>query len=465
LFAIVSCASIGCYLIYMLFVRQLISPYRHLPTAKQPSLWRRLFHEPTPFELRYWMQETPNNGLVRFFGFLNQERLFITSAGTMKQVLQKDAQKYDKLPWLGNLQSAVGVSGLVSSKGDLHKLHRKVTIGAFNDLSTRILYPEIWTSILKIVTDVPKLIADCSTIKVNLLLQLACLEISLHAGFGIDIDILRDPQQPIAQNYLRPFQLGERSSLYMKLLHICPVALQLPAVALISKLMGVNVWRMRTLLIRNQDDGRTEANESHDIMNGLLRRGYNRLSERVLMRHLMTTMAANTEMVSNQLSWAIYALSHPDNLHVQTRLRNEIHASFPNPPATMSWETMHCQNYLLGVVNEILRLYPNVGHRGRVVNADTMLDNLHLSKGTILVWPVYATNRDPRQWGPDADIFKPERWNPAESVDKETKRWNAFSFMTFGQGLRKCPGESYTRVVMASMLMGLIGRFEFRRPD
>ena len=183
------------------------------------------------------------------------------------------------------------------------------------------------------------------------------------------------------------------------------------------------------------------------------------------MRHAMTVMAANLDMVSNQLTWAIYALSHPMNLEVQTRLRNEIRNSFPDPPASMSWEMVSCQDYLLGVVNEVLRLYPNVSHRGRVSNTNTTVNGLHLHKGTILVWPVYARNRDPQYWGPDAAVFKPERWIFNSTMDQETKRRDAFSFMTFGQGPRKCPGESYTRAVLASMLLGLIGRYEFQRPD
>lgn len=115
------CALMGWYLVFMLFVRQLVSRYRHIPRAKQPPLWRRLLHEPTTFEIETWIQKTPNDGLIRFFGFLNQERLLMTSTETLKQVLQTDASRYEKLPWQVSLQSAAGVSGLVSSKGDLHK--------------------------------------------------------------------------------------------------------------------------------------------------------------------------------------------------------------------------------------------------------------------------------------------------------------------------------------------------------
>jgi hypothetical protein len=110
------------YTIYMLFIRQLLSRYRGIPTAKQPAVLRRLFHEPTTFELQTWMHDTPNDGLIRYFGFLNQERLLMTDLETIKQVLQRDALKFDKLTWLASLQTAAGVSGLVTSKGEIHKV-------------------------------------------------------------------------------------------------------------------------------------------------------------------------------------------------------------------------------------------------------------------------------------------------------------------------------------------------------
>ncbi|KAJ4315270.1 hypothetical protein N0V94_006035 [Neodidymelliopsis sp. IMI 364377] len=324
------------------------------------------------------MQDTPNDGLIRYFGFLNQERLLMTDLETMKQVLQRDALKFDKLPGLANLQAAAGVSGLVTSKGEIHKVHRRVTAPAFNSLSTRGLYPTIWQSALKVSDSLAELTRTVKPIELHPFLQLACLETGVKAGFSLEVNALQDPKQPLVKNYQRPFRLGQRSPLYLKLLQICPEPIQPQMVSMISKIMGVNISGMKMLL----------ANSLSDI---------------------------------------------------------------------------DSQPYLLGVVNEILRLYPNTTHRGRVANSNTSVNNLFLPTGTVLTWPVYAINRDPRYWGSDANAFKPERWFTKESVVKPHSR-DAFSFMTFGQGPRKCPGEAYTRAVLANMLVALIGRFEFRRP-
>jgi hypothetical protein len=114
-----------CYLIFTIFIRQLVSGYRHIPCAKQSFLLSRLLHEPTTFEISEWMTTTPNDGIIRYFGFLNQERLLLTDPDTIKKILLKDSYKYDKLPSLAALQYPAGVSGLVSAKGNLHKVSKR----------------------------------------------------------------------------------------------------------------------------------------------------------------------------------------------------------------------------------------------------------------------------------------------------------------------------------------------------
>lgn len=110
------------YAIYSVFLKCCFSRYRSLPHADQPCVLKRFFHEPSTFELEVWARNVPNDGMIRYFGFLNQERLMVTTIEAYKELLLRDAGKYDKLPGLAALQSPVGVSGLVSAKGALHKV-------------------------------------------------------------------------------------------------------------------------------------------------------------------------------------------------------------------------------------------------------------------------------------------------------------------------------------------------------
>lgn len=313
-----------------------------------------------------------------------------------------------------------------------------------------------------------------SIVSLNDYFQTACLHTAIQAAFAIDLDVIANALQPLVQQYQRPFKRAERSPLYLKLLQICPKPLQRSAVTLVSKCLGIDISMMEALVrktlearlerIRGEGPSSIGDTPSPDILEGLLHRAHTRLSERALLKHAMTTMAASLEMLSNQLSWAIYALSHPDNIAIQERLRTEIRARFPSAPTTLAWEDISSLRYLSGVVNEVLRLYPNVSHRGRVCTVPTTVLEEPIPKGTILTWPVYAVNRDPAHWGLNADQFRPERWFLGEENCTCHPRRNLFAFMTFGQGPHKCPGQHYTHAVMACMLFGLIGRFRFKRP-
>lgn len=112
--------SYGVYYIYI--YPYFFSPYRQLPCAKQSFLLRRLFHDPTSFELVDFSKETPNEGLILYFGFLNQERLLLTTPDACREILLRESYKFDKLPSITALQSPSGVSGMVTAKGEFHKV-------------------------------------------------------------------------------------------------------------------------------------------------------------------------------------------------------------------------------------------------------------------------------------------------------------------------------------------------------
>lgn len=113
--------AVCCYIVYALLLSH-VPAYRNLPRPTQPPFYLRILHEPSSFEITQWVRTVPNDGLIRYFGLLNQERLLITCIGAYKQLLLRDASSYDKLPALAAVQWPVGVSGLVSAKGALHKV-------------------------------------------------------------------------------------------------------------------------------------------------------------------------------------------------------------------------------------------------------------------------------------------------------------------------------------------------------
>jgi len=100
-----------------------LSPLRHLPSPKQAPFWRRLAKEPGPRILCKWVNEIPNDGLIRYFGIFNCERVLVTRPQGCREVLQTQAYNYIKFPWALEIMSqAAGSLCILVAPPKKHKV-------------------------------------------------------------------------------------------------------------------------------------------------------------------------------------------------------------------------------------------------------------------------------------------------------------------------------------------------------
>jgi len=103
------------------------------------------------------------------------------------------------------------------------------------------------------------------------------------------------------------------------------------------------------------------------------------------------------------------------------------------------------QPYLQKVIKEGTRLYPPVWILAREPNQDIVLDEFTFKKGTqILISPLLFL-RSERVWGPDAEIFNPDRFDNLPDDAKEI-------FIPFIVGQENCPGKRFAELE-ASLLI------------
>ena len=77
--------------------------------------------------------------------------------------------------------------------------------------------------------------------------------------------------------------------------------------------------------------------------------------------------------------------------------------------------------------------------------------------GTVLSVPAYTIHHSKEIWGPDADEFVPERWDPA----RLTARQKA-SFIPFSTGPRACVGRNVAEMELHVMAATVFKNFEFQ---
>lgn len=191
---------------------------------------------------------------------------------------------------------------------------------------------------------------------------------------------------------------------------------------------------------------------------------------KVLQDQLLNIMVAGRDTTAGLLSFAFFELArHPE---IYQRLKEEVLVQFGEGSeediSNITFESLKKCEYLKWVLNETLRLYPAVPMNFREATKDTVLPTgggpdgtapVFVSKGTTVVYSVYATQRDERYYGKDASEFKPERW-----AENQKLGW---AYLPFNGGPRICLGQqfalteaSYTIVRLIQMFPNLVSSYE-----
>ncbi|KPJ15874.1 Cytochrome P450 4c21 [Papilio machaon] len=142
---------------------------------------------------------------------------------------------------------------------------------------------------------------------------------------------------------------------------------------------------------------------------------------------------------------------------VQERLYNELLEVIGEKRA-IEIEDLPKLKYMEAVINESLRLYPPVPNMLRKVLKDiTLPSGVKLMEGTGVCINVWCLHRNPHYWGPDADVFNPDRF-------LDNVKHHPHAFIPFGSGPRNCIGYRYAMMSMKTVLATLLRSYKFLPP-
>lgn len=104
------------------------------------------------------------------------------------------------------------------------------------------------------------------------------------------------------------------------------------------------------------------------------------------------------------------------------------------------------------VVKESLRIFPVVPFFTRQSTVDMNLNGFLIPKETPFLIPVIKLHKNPKFWGNDAYLFRPERFN-----EEKFRKVPSYAYIPFARGHRMCIGWRYainlTKIILVHFLM------------
>ncbi|XP_068452784.1 cytochrome P450 3A40-like isoform X2 [Clinocottus analis] len=176
------------------------------------------------------------------------------------------------------------------------------------------------------------------------------------------------------------------------------------------------------------------------------------LTDHEILSQAMIFIFAGYETSSSTMGFLAYNLAtHP---LVQKTLQQEIDETFPEK-AQPAYEALMKMDFLDMVLNETMRLYPSANRLERVSKSSVEINGVTIPKGTVVMVPIYALQRDPTLWS-EPDAFRPERFS------KENKdNMDPYSFLPFGAGPRNCIGMRFAVLMMKLAVVEILQNFSF----
>ncbi|KAG2010662.1 hypothetical protein GB937_007628, partial [Aspergillus fischeri] len=182
-------------------------------------------------------------------------------------------------------------------------------------------------------------------------------------------------------------------------------------------------------------------------------------SQQHLRDQLLNVLLAGRDTTACCLSWTFRLLVRHEQ--VMIRLREEI-ASVMGDSAHPTKEQIRKMPYLSCVIKESLRLYPPVPLNNREAIRTTILPTgggpdadrpILVRKGELVVFSQYVNSRKKNIYGPDADCFRPERW---ETGELDHIGW---AYFPFNGGPRQCLGEDFALMEVSYTVVRLLQTF------
>ncbi|KAI6111678.1 cytochrome P450 [Pisolithus thermaeus] len=194
---------------------------------------------------------------------------------------------------------------------------------------------------------------------------------------------------------------------------------------------------------KEKKDGVIDGKEDKSIIGG-----ERHVTPDEVLSSMKELLLAGYITTSNSLTWMLVELAR--NPDIQSELRDELLA-FGSEPTYDQLQSSLTLPYLDAVVHESLRVHAPLTDFVRVAAEDDVIPlsepvitksgqavkSISVARGTRIGLPLACINRSTSIWGPDAKVFRPERWLEKDGIPKKAQDVQGYRhLLTFADGPR-----------------------------
>ncbi|RDB16349.1 hypothetical protein Hypma_003056 [Hypsizygus marmoreus] len=446
-------------------------------------------------------------GVAKIHGLFGDEQIYFSDPLALRHILITEEHLFPETPTFTALNKLTFGDAMSTVHGPQHKKQRKLLNPIFAPVHMRGLVP--------VISDLANEVAHIlerdvhggkSDIDMLDLLWRAAIEtigrVGLGCSFG-DLDKEKNVSNPYSDSVKHYFpnvvKLGPLLIFLPALSRVGSPSFRRRIVELIPSTTIQTVKRLidtmdqgshdvlskrKAALASGEEDVLSEkVGKGRDIIKLLLTANESvseddRLSEEEVIGQINLFLFASSVTTSGALARTLEKLAR--NPDVQERLRKElVEAQLDHGP--ISYDALTGLKYLHAVLKETLRLYPPVITMERTASQDVtvplhmpvkgvdgqMISQIHVAKNQTVIIGVANCNTDPRIWGSDALMWKPDRWlEPLpESLLTAHVPGVLSNTMSFLCGPRACIGYNMALMEMKLILLALIPKFHFALSD
>ncbi|KAL3501533.1 hypothetical protein ACH5RR_035982 [Cinchona calisaya] len=397
------------------------------------------------------------NSWIRLYGatYLNwyglQPQLVVTEPELVKEILNNKNDNYPKIDLEGYARKLLG-DGLSSSKGEKWANMRNLANKVFHAESLKNVIPEMITS-TEIMLERWKE-NEGKEVEVFDEFRVLTSEVISRTAFGSSYKEGKN----IFEMLMKLTLIVSRNAHKIRFPGISRFLKSNDDIESEKLEEGIKSSIKRIIKRREQESGEEESSKG-DFLDKLLEANHGTSKSKLISVEDMvdeckTFYFAGHETTTSLLGWTILLLSI--NKEWQEKAREEvIELVGQNNPIANDIPRLKTMNMIL---EETLRLYPPVPFIKRKVDKKVKLGRLTLPAHTELLISPLALHHDPKIWGEDIDLFKPERF--AVGVSQATNN-NPVAFMPFGFGPRTCVGLNFAITEAKVALSMILQRYKF----